>query len=273
MALCGSKACFKHAISTNRYKFDNNIAKYAVLGENLEIIHILEQRGISFNHVLRFTRDPDIAKWLLDRWENTVDALVSVCKDPKRWSWAPHLLKRLLSKPDEVNFNSRASDVCFAACTHGSFFLVKHLIEAYKFNPESKDENGKTPLHKASEYDHLDIVKLKYLIEECHCKPDETTLCCAIRCGVLAIVKYLVEECHCKPKEKDNYDRTPLHLASKYGHLDIVKYLVEKCGVTIDDEMITAANSRGVENIKDYLLEQQKKKESSRKKKLIIITI
>ena len=183
--------------------------------------------------MLRFTRDPDIAKWLLDRWENTVDAIVSVCKDPKRWSWAPHLLKRLLSKPDEVNFNSRASDVCFAACTHGSFFLVKHLIEAYKFNPESKDENGKTPLHKASEYDHLNIVK------------------------------YLVEECHCNPETKDKKGLTPLHEVSCGSHLDMVKYLVEKCGVTIDDEMITAANSRGVENIKDYLLEQQKKQKSN----------
>ena len=35
MALCGSVKCFKHAKSTNLYKFDNNIAEYAVAGRNM----------------------------------------------------------------------------------------------------------------------------------------------------------------------------------------------------------------------------------------------
>ena len=87
MALCGSKAYFNHAISTNLYKFDN-IAKYAILGGNMDIIHILEQKEISFDNMLLFTRNPDLAEWLLEHWENIGYDIVSVCKDPKRWSWA-----------------------------------------------------------------------------------------------------------------------------------------------------------------------------------------
>ena len=120
IVLSGVVKCFKHAISTNFYDLEG-IAPYAVLGGNLEIIRILEQQGIRFDHMLPFTRNPGIAEWLLEHWENTVNDVVSVCKDPKRWSWAPHLLKRL-SKLDEENFNSNASDVCFAACRNGSFF-------------------------------------------------------------------------------------------------------------------------------------------------------
>ena len=105
------------------------------------------------------------------------------------------------------------------------FFLVKHLIEAYKLNPEVKDRHGQTPLHYASEKGYLDIVK------------------------------YLVEECKCNPDEKDGQGQTPLYWASCGGHSDIVQYLIEECRATITEKII--------EEIKYYLLEQQKKQKSN----------
>ena len=69
------------------------------------------------------------------------------------------------------------------------------------------------------------------------------------------MVKYLVEECHCNPDEKDGQGQTPLYWASCGGHLDIVQYLIEECRATITEKII--------EEIKYYLLEQQKKQKSN----------
>ena len=103
------------------------------------------------------------------------------------------------------------------------FFLVKHLIEAYKLNPEVKDSFVQTELHYASEKGYLDIVKC--LVEKGATITENIPLCVASLRGHLDIAKYLVEECHCNPEEKDENGRTPLYFASNNGHSDIVNYL------------------------------------------------
>ena len=51
MAFYGAVKCFKHASLNNEYDF-SGVAEYAVEGGNMEIIHILEQRNISFETCL-----------------------------------------------------------------------------------------------------------------------------------------------------------------------------------------------------------------------------
>ena len=45
--------------------------------------------------------------------------------------------------------------------------VIKKLVEHYKCDPESVDEQGRTVLHRACCKGHLNIVS--YLVSECHC--------------------------------------------------------------------------------------------------------
>ena len=51
---------------------------------------------------------------------------------------------------------------------------VQYLIEKYNVNVETKDNDGRTPINKASYCNNLDIIK--YLYETCHAKITEKNL-------------------------------------------------------------------------------------------------
>jgi ankyrin repeat protein len=74
---------------------------------------------------------------------------------------------------------------------------VKYLVEEKGADVKAVDVYGNTPLHRASQNGHLDVVK------------------------------YLVEK-GADFQAVDKVGDTPLHDASYYGKLDVVKYLVEK---------------------------------------------
>ena len=80
MAVFGSINCFKHAISTNLYSLDD-IARYAFTGENMEIIHILEQKGVSFDNTLENAPNCSyiLFKWKVEHWEE--NNILSACKE------------------------------------------------------------------------------------------------------------------------------------------------------------------------------------------------
>ena len=67
IAFYGAVKCFKHAYLTNEYDL-SDVEEYAVAGGNLEIIHILEQRNVSFNNCLKislkFHRN-ELSDWIL----------------------------------------------------------------------------------------------------------------------------------------------------------------------------------------------------------------
>jgi ankyrin repeat protein len=57
--------------------------------------------------------------------------------------------------------------------------------------------------------------------------------------GHLHMVQYLIEECHCSPNQgqvgKRSFSgRTALHWAARNGHLPVVKYLIDKCRVDME---------------------------------------
>ena len=67
MAFFGSIKCFRHAINTDAFSI-NNIAKYAVAGGNKEILHILEQKNISFDNCFEVSvkyHRYEVSDWLL----------------------------------------------------------------------------------------------------------------------------------------------------------------------------------------------------------------
>ena len=170
------------------------LTEHAVLGGNYEIIHILEQKGISFNDVIALAPvcRPEIFDWLLNHYE-TGDKLQACAKfiNEGMWPYALALLKKkdvscTLMKQKRVfdgllNIASRAR----------AFLVVKHLVAIDKANKSKikKDE------------------------------PNSTALCYASGGGHFNIVKYLIKECHCNPEAKDNDGKTALDLA--YENINI----------------------------------------------------
>jgi ankyrin repeat protein len=75
---------------------------------------------------------------------------------------------------------------------------VKYLVEERHVDPNSCENEAKhSPLHLASAFGHLDIVR------------------------------YLVEERNCHTECRTKNGNTSLHLAAQGGRLDTVKYLIK----------------------------------------------
>ncbi len=97
---------------------------------------------------------------------------------------------------------------------NGDFGLFLQQIQLKKYDPKSYlDRNGASVLHWASGCGNLEMIK--YLIEECHCPPDQF-----------------------QKGKRSFHGRTPLHWAARNGHLDVVKYLVQECDIDIDAKTI-----------------------------------
>ena len=98
--------------------------------------------------------------------------------------------------------SSELSKQLLRACVDGDLNKVKCLVEVEHVDPHScRDEHyHNTPLHWASWYGHLDIVR------------------------------YLVEERNCDVECRNKYETTPLHYAALAGRLDIVQYMISERG-------------------------------------------
>ena len=136
------------------------------------------------------------------------------------------------------------------ASRDGDLSEVKRLVEVQHVNPNTSfDGRNMTPLHLASQYGHLDIVR--YLVVERNCDTERenanslTPLHLAAREGRLDVVKCLIGEADCNPMPRGfnirhkHLDNTPLHMACDEGKLDVVKYLIE------DAEVETAFRDSG----------------------------
>lgn len=89
-----------------------------------------------------------------------------------------------------------------------------------------KNMKNEYPLHTASEYGHLDVVRHLVEAETTRFELDMTTsICTAAQNGHLNIVRYFVEKVGLG---KTKYlDKNPIWIASCEGHLNVVRYLVD----------------------------------------------
>ena len=155
----------------------------------MEIIHILEQKGTSFNNCLKtsikFHRH-FVSDWILLHYRCCEKS--ELYRSLHYCNYRVSLFRIINGIGDSLHESS------------GHLFIVKYLIEECHQDAKAKIFDDETPLHNASEEGNIDIVK--YLVEECHVdietksKLGWTALYFASDKGHFDIVKYLVEECH-----------------------------------------------------------------------------
>ena len=116
-----------------------------------------------------------------------------------------------------------------------AYFGLKNAMNAlltHRYDLDSKDDYGRTPLSRAAEGGHEAVVKL--LLDEradldvnCKDRNGRTALLWAAEKGHEAVVKQLLEK-GADVESKDRFDQTPLLWAAGKGHEAVVEQLLEK---------------------------------------------
>ena len=131
-----------------------------------------------------------------------------------------------------------------SATLYGHLEVMKYFISVHNCDPQVRTAWNATPLHYAAYNGHLDVVKYLVVVHHCDklCLDDDkqTPLHLAAKYGQLEVVKYLTTIQHCYPEVKTAQRDTPLHYAAYNGHLDVVQFLTDdlKCDAN-------CANTRG----------------------------
>ena len=147
--------------------------------------------------------------------------------------------------------DQNGSNIVHFACVGGNLAVVKHIAQYCRGigYVHCSNRSGNTPLHLASMYGHIDVVKYLVKEHEYDVKHENgkgfSALHCACLClkpplrngNNLDVVKYLVEEKKVDPNLSNSDGITPLHLASLYGGLQIVRYLTEEKHCDLTQEM------------------------------------
>ena len=122
----------------------------------------------------------------------------------------------------------------------GLEFVVRLLLMKNEVDPDSQDEDGRTPLLWAAENGREAVVKL--LLEtgrvdvDSKSKSGWTPLLWAARNGHEAVVKLLLETDSVDVDSKSEYGQTPLSWAAGNGHEAVVKLLLETGRVDVDSK-------------------------------------
>ena len=111
---------------------------------------------------------------------------------------------------------------------------------------ESKDNSGETPLSRAAENGHLNVVQ--FLVNEASADVESKDvyqripLSYAAEYGHLEVAEFLVNEADPKAdvESKSDSRRTPLSYAASNGELKVVKFLINETGADI-----TSKNEEG----------------------------
>ena len=236
--LYGSVKCYKYFLNNN-IKIPSDVTKYAIIGGNYEIIHILSQRNITFDSMfsiaLQYQRN-DIADWLLLHYQCEGVTIY----DCLEWWNEKGFLYLLLNDFNDLSYTLATS--LLNACSHGNISLVDCLLNNFNINQYINIE-GRNILHIASEHSHLDIIK--YLIEERQYNMDlqdqskNTALHIACKKNAYYAVTYL-----CKIGANMNLINEKgyniLMISSKKGYLNIINFLLQTHKIDINFQ-----NSKG----------------------------
>ena len=248
MAFFGSVKCFKHAILTGDFDL-KDIQNYAIAGGNTEIIHIIENKGISFDNCFGFASKlyrNELCDWLLLHYKCEMIGLPNIVNykltffliNNTNWKkeidhseelfecyQLDHDFFIYLNEILHIKYNSSFYDAIY----EGNLELVKCLYETGHVEVDEKDEEKTTPINRASQEGHFEIVK--YLYETCHADIEirDSDGSSPMDSWNDDIRKYIF---------KCLYERNYQILnRSKNDSLDLIKYLIETCHASVPDEL------------------------------------
>ena len=137
------------------------------------------------------------------------------------------VLKYLINEKniDKNSHSTKGTTPLSAAAAKGNLVIVKYLLE---IGSAIEDGDFRTPMHYASQFDHLGTVK--YLMDSYPsmylCNTSISPLTYASEGGSLNVIKYFIEEKNHDPNTVDqNNGNTLMHCAAMNGHLDVISYL------------------------------------------------
>lgn len=132
--------------------------------------------------------------------------------------------------------NNHQQTLLELAISLGGKRFVKCLVEEFKVDVATKDDEGNTALHIAIACQDLGI--LKYLIAHLSNQEDSvkeirndhgaTLLHFAAHMDAIECLKYLVEKCGLAVSKSDKQNGLPLHYAASHGNLTCMLYLIKK---------------------------------------------
>ena len=248
----GAINCFKYFIMNN-CEISEYTAGYAIAGGNFEIIHILEQKKVSFDETLpisiEFHRN-DISNWLLLNYNTSYQL-----KDSILYYDIPSFLYKIIRKDYTGN---EIYDILEYSCYTGIIQILQFGLDDLHLDPKYHNDDINFPITTAICNHHTHIIN--YLITQKHVDISKshylgfTPILSACREGLLDTVKLLIQN-GADPNEK--YERyTPLKLAVTNKHISIVKYLVEEQHVNIENNLLSACETGDLPIIQ-YFIEKQ----------------
>jgi len=247
-ALFGSIDCFKylflnHCELHSKDRWSQSLASFAVAGGNMDIIHILLQKNISFDDTLEAAiefRQYEVFHWLFDELSSRMDK--------------KYLLEESLS----------------FSCIYNNLY-VTDFIFSNGLSPNCTLQSIEwSPLHFGLVHSHISVVIYLLSIPEFNTnirdKAGETPLVFACKRGNPDIVKYLVNDHRVDVNESDQYGWTPLHYSCNHNQEKIVSILLSSLAINVNiyssrqELPIDIAISKGYRNIKNMILVKMGKK-------------
>lgn len=249
-AMQGSVDTFKYLL-LNKAELTPKLSNYAILGGNLDIIHILEGcEGFTFNEsdltiAVRFHRH-DIAEYLVDAYHMS-DSLHTVFEALNQYNlryFFAHIdLFRNESGDNPVNINwiemnNTRLTLLQLAAKNGYYSLVELLLPIDQININLRSGvQGYSALLYASSSGLVDIVEL--LLEKgadinLLSFRNETALHVASSHGHFEVVKFLIEHDDNLLNKIDTDGNTALHLAVQNGRFKIAEFLLSISGIEVN---------------------------------------
>ena len=238
-AYYGSINIFKFLIM-NGARVTNSTKISAIVGGNLEIIHILEQENSAFNQfcltIAIIYNQNDIFDYLISNHglEIAGDSLKQ-CIKFSNFSIFNIIFQDLMKKHD-INTIKRG---LMEGCKRGALAFVENILNnlpEININEEYSDRHSYLTSAAIPGNDLL----FRYLCENyqadinIRCSFHQSSIHIAALNSNIGVLKYLIEERQFNINDKDSFGSTALHLAAKHKKLSVVKYLLTNKNINVN---------------------------------------